>query len=31
MAATVAPFLESGKIRLRLLSGNAERDNQDHK
>jgi Protein of unknown function (DUF3800) len=27
MAAIVAPFLESGKIRLRLLSGNAERDN----
>jgi Protein of unknown function (DUF3800) len=27
MAAIVAPFLESGKIRLRLLSGNAEGDN----
>jgi hypothetical protein len=31
MAAIVAPFLESGKIRLRLLSGDAERDNQHHK
>jgi hypothetical protein len=31
MAAIVAPFLESGKIKLRLLSGDAERDNQHHK
>jgi Protein of unknown function (DUF3800) len=31
MAAIVAPFLESGKIRLRLLSGDTERDNQHHK
>lgn len=31
MAAIVQPFLESGKIRLRLLSGDAERDNQHHK
>jgi Protein of unknown function (DUF3800) len=27
MAAIVAPFLESGKIKLRLLSGNPEGDN----
>jgi hypothetical protein len=27
MAAVVAPFLESGKIRLRLLSGHPESDN----
>jgi Protein of unknown function (DUF3800) len=31
MAAIVAPFLESGKIRLRLLSSDTERDNQHHK
>jgi hypothetical protein len=31
MAAIVQPFLESGKIRLQLLSGDAERDNQHHK
>lgn len=31
MAAIVAPFLESGKIRLRLLSGDTERDNQHRK
>lgn len=31
MAAIVGPFLESGKIRLRLLSGDAEGDNQHHK
>jgi Protein of unknown function (DUF3800) len=28
MAAIVAPFLESGKIKLRILSGDAEGDNQ---
>ena len=28
MAAIVAPFLESGKIKLRLLSGDAESDDQ---
>ncbi len=31
MAAIVGPFLESGKIRLRLLSGDAEGDNEHHK
>jgi hypothetical protein len=31
MAAIVQPFLESGKIRLRLLSGDTERDDQHHK
>jgi hypothetical protein len=28
MAAIVAPFLESGKIKLRLLPGNAQRDDE---
>jgi hypothetical protein len=28
MAAVVAPFLENGKIKLRLLSGNAKGDDQ---
>jgi hypothetical protein len=30
MAAIVQPFLDSGKIRLRLLSGDTEGDNQHH-
>jgi len=29
MAAVVAPFLESGKIKLRLLSGDAKSNNQN--
>jgi hypothetical protein len=29
MAAIVAPYLESGQIKLRLLSGDAEGDNQN--
>lgn len=29
MATIIAPFLESGKIKLRLLSGDAERDDQN--
>lgn len=29
MAAIVAPYLESGQIKLRLLSGHAEGDNQN--
>lgn len=30
MAAIVAPFLAGGQIKLRLLAGDAERDNQHH-
>lgn len=29
MASIVAPFLETGKIKLRVLGGNAERDDHD--
>jgi hypothetical protein len=31
MAAIVAPFLESGKVKLRLLAGDAQRDDQHRK
>lgn len=31
MAAIVAPFLESGRIKLRLLAGDTQRDDESHK